>query len=413
MAKLTVVAIRNAAPREKLYRLADGSGLHVEVMPNGAKYWRLRYRYPAGGKEKMLGLGVFPDVTLAEAREAAGVARRTLANGIDPSAQRKVEKVTRGLATENTLEAITREWLELKRPDWAETYAEKVVLRFENDVFPWLGSRPIGDVAAPEILGMLKRVIERGTRDTAHRIRRTLSQVFRYAISTSRAERDPAADLKGSLPGLIKRKYPSIKDPERLGELLRAIAVYSGTYVVRAALQIAPRVFTRPGELRFAEWSEFDLVKAEWRVPGARLKGLTIHKDSAEPLIVPLATQVVEMLKELRSLTGKARYVFPGALSAKRPMSENTINAAFARMGFKGEIVGHGLRHTASTALNELRWDGDAIERQLAHKDKDAIRDIYNDAQYMAERRMMMQAWSDYLDGLRDAVHIDHQQAAA
>jgi integrase len=399
MAELTVLAVRNAKARDKSYRLAAGKGLYLQVEPTGAKYWRLKYRY--AGKQKMLGLGVFPEVSLLEARTATDEARRLLANGVDPSAQRKVQKLTQQLSVENSLKAVALEWIELKRREWAETYTAKVQLRLENDVFPWLGERPIKSITALELLGALKRIAERGTLETAHRIRRHLSQIFRYAIIDGRAERDWAADLQGALPMPMKRNFPTITDPDRIGELLRAIDAYTGTYITRAALKLAPMVFTRPGELRWAEWAEFDLKKGEWLVPGSRLKARKAHKAVAEDHVVPLSRQAVAILKELHGLTGAGRFVFPGERSAKRPMSENTINAAFARLGFKGEIVQHGLRHMASTALNEAGWAEDAIERQLAHKDKNAIRDIYNKAQYLKERREMMQAWADYLDKLR------------
>ena len=400
MSKLTVLAVRNAEPHEKMYRLPDGRGLNLQVEPNGSKYWRLRYRDPAG-KPKMLGLGVYPSMTLAQAREVAEEKRRHLANGIDPVAQRRAEKLTRAVAAENTLGAVAREWIAVKRVGWADTYTEKVELRLENDVFPWLGDRPLKDVTAPEIFAVLQRVVARGTLDTAHRIRRHLSQIFRYAIPTERADRDPAADLKDTLPELISGRFPTITEPARIGELLRAIATYTGTYIVRAALQISPRVFCRPGDLRFAEWSEMDLERGEWTVPGAKLKGRKKQKAVAPPLIIPLSRQVVAILRELRPITGRGQHVFPNAVHRGRPMSENTLNAAIARLGFKGEIVTHGYRHMASTLLNEAGWEGDWVERQLAHKDKDAVRDIYNQAQYLKGRKGMLQAWSDYLDQLQ------------
>jgi integrase len=400
MADLTALAVRNAKARDKTYRLAAGKGLYLQVEPTGAKYWRLKYRY--AGKQKMLGLGVFPDVSLSAAREAADDARKLLANGVDPSAQRKVQKITQQLSAENTLKAVALEWIGLKRQEWAETYTAKVQLRLENDVFPWLGDRPINSITALELLAVLKRIAERGTLETTHRIRRHLSQIFRYAIIDGRVERDWAADLQGALPLPLKRNFPTITDPDRIGELLRAIDAYTGTYITRAALKLAPMVFTRPGELRWAEWAEFDLNKGEWLVPGSRLKARKAQKMVAEAHVVPLSRQAMAILNDLHSLTGAGRFVFPGERSAKRPMSENTVNAAFARMGFKGEIVQHGLRHMASTALNEAGWSEDAIERQLAHKDKNAIRDIYNKAQYLKERREMMQAWADYLDKLKD-----------
>lgn len=397
--KLTVLAVRNAELREKMYRLPDGKGLNLQVEPKGAKYWRLRYRDPAG-KPKMLGLGVYPAMTLAQAREAAGEKLRQLASGIDPAAQRRAEKLARAVAAENTLEAVAREWIEVKRPSWADSYTEKVLLRLDNDVFPWLGDRPLKEITSSEIFAVLQRVVARGTLDTAHRIRRHLSQVFRYAIPTERADRDPAADLKDTLPELTTGRFPTITEPTRIGELMRAIDGYAGTYIVRAALQISPRVFCRPGDLRFAKWAEMDLARGEWVIPGARLKGRKKQKATAQPLVIPLPSQVAHILKDLRPLSGDGEFVFANNVYKGRPMSENTLNAAIARLGFKGEIVTHGYRHMASTLLNEAGWDGDWVERQLAHKDKDAIRDIYNQAQYLKGRKDMLQAWSDYLDEL-------------
>jgi hypothetical protein len=282
MADLTALAVRNAKARDKTYRLAAGKGLYLQVEPTGAKYWRLKYRY--AGKQKMLGLGVFPDVSLSAAREAADDARKLLANGVDPSAQRKVQKITQQLSTENSLKAVAMEWIELKRQEWAETYTAKVQLRLENDVFPWLGERPINSITALELLAVLKRIAERGTLETTHRIRRHLSQIFRYAIIDGRVERDWAADLQGALPLPLKRNFPTITDPDRIGELLRAIDAYTGTYITRAALKLAPMVFTRPGELRWAEWAEFDLNKGEWLVAGMLAAEVEAGLLLAEPL---------------------------------------------------------------------------------------------------------------------------------
>lgn len=402
MAELTAVAARNALPREKPYRLAAGKGLYLQVMPTGARYWRLKYR--VDGAQKMLGLGVFPDVGLAQAREARDDARRLLASGVDPSMQRKVAKVASASIAEHSLEAMAREWHAVHQHEWADSYAERIVTAFERDIFPWLGKRDVGSIEPRDLLVRLQEVQARGARETAHRLRRWLSPVFRYAIVKGAAQRDAAADLKGALAGFVTRRFPTIKDPARIGELMRAIDGYGGTHITRAALKLAPLLFTRPGELRFARWPEFDLAAGVWTVPAARMKLRKAQKLIAEPHIVPLSRQAVKILTALKPLTDGSRsgFLFPGERSADRPMSENTLNAALHTMGFKNEIVAHGFRHMASTALNEAGWGEDAIERQLAHVDANPIRGIYNQAQYLTERKKMMQAWADYLDGLRE-----------
>jgi integrase len=400
MGELTAVAVRNAKPRETMYRLAAGKGLYLQVMSTGARYWRLKYRF--AGKPRMMGVGVFPDVSLADARDARDAARKLLASGVDPSMQRRVEKLTQEVSVASSLEAIARLWHKEKAPTWVDTYSGKVLRRLEMHVFPWLGPLPIASVTAPQILATMKRIHESGTTETAHRTRNYLSQIFRFAIVSGKAERDPAADVIGAIPPSEGANFPTITDPARIGELLRAIDGYQGAYVTRYALKFAPLVFTRPGELRMAEWIEVDLAKATWTVPAVRLKMRKAKKVSADPHVVPLSQQAVKLLRDLYPLSGSGRYVFPGERDAKRPMSNNTINAALHRLGFKGEIVHHGMRHMASTALNELDWDENEIERQLAHKDKNRIRGIYNKAKYLAKRKKMMQAWADYLDELRD-----------
>lgn len=401
MADLTVLAARNAQPREKAYRLAAGKGLYLQVMPTGARYWRLKYRM--GGAQKMLGLGVFPEVSLAQAREARDAARKLVDSGVDPSIQRKVAKVANSAVAEHSLEGLAREWHELHKHEWSDTYAERIITAMERDIFPWLGARDIGTIEPRDLLVRLQAVQGRGARETAHRLRRWLSPVFRYAIVKGAAQRDAAADLEGSLAGFTTRRFPTIKDPARIGELMRAIDGYGGTNITRAALKLSPLLFTRPGELRFARWAEFDLVNGLWTVPAERMKLRKAKKLTAEPHKVPLSRQAVAILAALKPLTYGTRsgFVFPGERSADRPMSENTVNAALHTMGFKDEIVAHGFRHMASTALNEAGWSEDAIERQLAHQDKNPIRGIYNQAEYFAERKEMMQAWADYLDTLR------------
>ena len=406
MTELTVLAARNAKPRDTMYRLAAGKGLYLQVMPNGAKYWRLKYRH-LKKQPKMISLGVFPEVSLADARAERDRLRQLIATGIDPSTQRRVDRLARELASENSLEVVARAWFAQKSSDWVPSYSRGVLSRLENNVFPWLGKIPISEVTPPQILTVMQRIHERGATETAHRTRNYLSEIFRFAIRQGLAERDPAADVVGAIPQAETTHFPTLTDPVQIGQLLRAIDGYHGTYVTRYALKLAPLVFTRPGEMRYAEWSEVDLSRAVWTVPGARLKMRKAKKAKAEPHIVPLSRQAVQLLRELHALTGAGRYLFPGERSALRPMSENTINAALHALGYKGQIVTHGFRHMASTALNEAGWDEDAIERQLAHKDRNRVRGIYNKAQYLAERRKMMQAWADYLDRLRSGNVVD------
>ncbi|GLQ93434.1 tyrosine-type recombinase/integrase [Dyella acidisoli] len=413
MTELTALAARNAKPRDAMYRLAAGKGLYLQVMPNGAKYWRLKYRH-LKKQPKMISLGVFPEVSLADARVERDRLRQLIASGIDPSTQRRVDRLARELASENSLEAVARAWFAQKSSDWVPSYSRGVLSRLENNVFPWLGKIPISEVTPPQILTVMQRIHERGATETAHRTRNYLSEIFRFAIRQGLAERDPAADVIGAIPQAETAHFPTLTDPAQIGELLRAIDGYRGTYITRYALKLAPLVFTRPGEMRYAEWSEIDFSRAVWTVPGTRLKMRKAKKAKAEPHVVPLSRQAVQLLRELHALSGAGRFLFPGERSALRPMSENTVNGALHALGYKGLIVTHGFRHMASTALNEAGWAEDAIERQLAHKDKNRIRGIYNKAQYMAERRRMMQAWADYLDKLRGDVAgaILHSKAA-
>lgn len=405
---LTDTAIRKAKPREdgKARKLFDGGGLFLLVKPNGARYWRLKYRFH--GKEKLLALGVYPDVSLKSARDKRDDARKQIAAGIDPSEARKAEKAAR--SSENSFEAIAREWWSKHKPNWSESHSSRIMLRLENDVFPWIGSKPIQDITPPELLTVLRRIENRGALETAHRIHQSCGQIFRYAIATLRAERDTAADLKGALPPTNQKHHASITDPKKIGELLRAIDNYQGQFITRCALQFAPLVFVRPGELRHAEWSEIDLDKAEWRIPAEKMKMKTVH-------IVPLSTQAVAILNEIKPLTGHSKYVFPSVRTLKRPMSENTVTAALRRLGYaSGEMTGHGFRSMASTILNEQGWHRDAIERQLAHMERDSVRAAYNYAEHLPERIKMMQAWSDYLVGLKmggDIVPISSSSKSA
>ena len=387
--KLAEVSVRNAKPRDRSYKLSDGGGLHLQVNPTGSRWWRLRYTFD--GKEQMLSLGVYPAVSLRDARDRRDEARRMLAKGINPSIRRRAEQV----AASDSFEAIAREWHGKFKPRWSEGHAALILHRLQRDAFPWLGSRNIAEITAPQLLTVLRRIEHRGAVETAHRILQVCGQVFRYAVATGRAERDPSADLRGALPPSKAKHLASITDPARIGELLRAIDGYRGSFIVRCALRLSPLLFVRPGELRKAEWREFDMDAGEWRIPAARMKARAPH-------VVPLARQSLEILRELEPLTGSGHYVFPGNRSEKRPMSENTTTAALRRLGFEqGEMTAHGFRSMASTLLNEHGWNRDAIERQLAHAERDKVRAAYNYAQHLAERRKMMQAWADHLDALR------------
>ncbi|MGF6965923.1 integrase [Paraburkholderia sp. WC7.3g] len=389
---LTDAAVRNAKPTGKLYRLFDERGMYLEVSAAGGKWWRFKYRF--GGKEKRLSLGVYPAVGLKKARDRRDEARELLADGVDPGEHQKAKKAANGERAANSFEVVAREWFARQSHAWAQSHADKVIQRLEKDIFPWLGKRPISEIAAPELLGVIRRIEERGARDTAHRAMQNCGQVFRYAVATGRAERDPSADLKGALPPVRHENFASITEPERVAELLRAIDAFRGTFVVKCALQLAPLLFVRPGELRKAEWSGLDLDKAEWRY--------FVTKTKTEHL-VPLATQAVAILRDLHALTGHRTHVFPGR-DVRKPMSEAAINAALRRMGYdtKTEITGHGFRAMARTILHEeLLFKPEVIEHQLAHKVPDALGTAYNRTRFLKDRRSMMQQWADYLDALK------------
>ncbi|MDB5969058.1 MAG: integrase [Hydrocarboniphaga sp.] len=388
---LTATAIRNVKPAAKAQRLFDGGGLYLEVAPNGGKWWRLKYRF--GGKEKRISFGVFPDVSLSDAREKRDEARKLLGKGIDPGESRKALKAAVEKASDS-FEVIAREWFAKHKPNWVESHSSKVEARLERDLFPWLGMRPIASITAPDVLATLRRIEFRGALDTAHRAKQDCGAVFRYAVATGRAERDPTGDLRGALPPAKGGHFATITDPKAIGELLRATGTYSGGFVTGCALRLAPLVFVRPGELRNAEWSEVDSEKAEWRIPGEKMKMRVPH-------IVPLSEQALAVLADLRPLTGEGRYLFPSVRTGSRPMSENTVLAALRRLGYSTEqMTGHGFRAMASTLLNEQGWNKDAIERQLAHSERNRVRASYNYAEHLPERRRMMQAWADHLDAL-------------
>ena len=396
---LTDTAVKNAKPAVKPTKLYDERGLFLIVTPSGGKWWRFRYRFD--DKEKLLSLGVYPDIGLKDARQRRDDARKLLANSIDPGENRKAVKATKTERAANSFEVIAREWFSKKSQGWAASNADKIIKRLENDAFPWLGARPITEITPPELLKVLRRIEERGAVESAHRLRNYCSSIFRYAIATGRAERDASADLRGALPPSVTQHRAAITDPKAIGELLRAIDGYQGSFVTKCALRLAPLVFVRPGELRKAEWTEIDLDKAEWNIPAERMK-------MRGPHLVPLSTQAIEILRELHALTGGGRYVFPGARTNGRPMSDNAVLAALRRMGYaKDEMSGHGFRAMARTILDEvLGVRPDFIEHQLAHAVRDPNGRAYNRTAHLAERRKMMQLWSDYLDKLKAGAEV-------
>lgn len=398
---LTDAKARAAKPQEKAYRLADSGGMYLEVMPTGARYWRLKYRY--AGKEKRLALGVYPEVSLTKARAKRDSAKNMLADGIDPSAARQAAKRGAIIAAANSFEMVAREWWEYKhRREVVEAHANKNLRRLELHLFPAIGKRPIAEITPGELLLALQIVERRGTVETAHRIRTLAGQIFRYAIPSGRAARDVAADLKDALQASKATHHPAITDPEKIGPLLRAIDGYQGQgVVVSAALRLAPLLFVRPGELRAAEWSEFRLDAAEWDYKPSK---------GGRPMIVPLPLQVVALLRELHTFTGTCKLLFPSPRDVRQPISDMTLNAALDRMGYRGEMRAHGFRAMARTLLAErLNFPPEVIEMQLAHAVKDANGRAYNRTTYLEQRRVMLQTWADYLDALKTGVESSDQ----
>jgi len=390
---LTDMKVLKVKPQKKQITLFDGRGLFLLVTPHGGKLWRFKYRYE--GKEKLLALGAYPEISLSDARQRREEARTQIAHGIDPGAVRKAQKEAETTGKE-TFEVIAREWHTKFSPTWTQGHSDTIMSRLKRDLFPWIGARPINALKAPELLSVLRRVEARGALETAHRIRTIAGQVFRYAVATGRAERDPSADLKGALPQPREKHLAAITDPKEVAPLLRALDGYSGHFVVKCALRLAPLFFVRPGELRNAEWAEIDIEEAVWNIPAHKMKMKQAH-------LVPLCRQAAEILTELKEFTGKSRYVFPSDRSFARPMSNNAINAALRRMGFdKTAMTGHGFRAMARTILDEvLQVRPDYIEHQLAHAVRDPNGRAYNRTAHLAERRKMMQIWADYLDGLK------------
>jgi integrase len=395
---LTDTAIRTAKPGEKPRKLADEKGLYLLLNSNGSRWWRFDYRFES--KRKTLSMGVYPDVSLKDARDKRDEARKLLAQGVDPAEHRKAAQAARVDCLANSFEVIAREWFTKHMADKADSHKSKVLARLENDVFPWIGNRPIADIKAPELLSVVRRTESRGAIDTAHRILQNCGQIFRYAVATGRAERDPSQDLKGALPPVRQVNFASITEPAKVGELLRAIDGFKGTFHVKCALQLAPLLFVRPGELRRAKWADFDLDKATWRYH--------VTKTRTEHL-VPLPSQAVEILRELHALTGRGQFVFPNGRDPQQCMSDAAINAALRRMGYdtKTEITGHGFRAMARTILHEhLGFEPAIIEHQLAHRVPDTLGTAYNRTKFLPQRTAMMQTWADYLEKLKAGADV-------
>jgi integrase len=391
---LTDTGVRNAKPGTKPVKMFDERGLFIIISTKGGKWWRFKYRFD--DKEKLLSLGVYPDVGLKDARERRDAARKLIADGIDPGVNRKAVKAAHQDRALNSFEIVGREWYEKFSASWVPSHGTRIIRRLERDIFPHIGARPISEITPPELLAVIRRIENRGALETAHRALGNCGQVFRYAIATGRAERDQAADLRGALPPAKGTHFAAITDPTEVGRLLRTLDGYRGTLTVICALRLAPLVFVRPIELRSAEWKEFDLDAAEWRIDGSKMKMGNDH-------IVPLSTQAVTVLREIGAVTMGGRYVFPGARSDSRPMSDNAILAAMRRMEIdKEEMCGHGFRAMARTIMDEVMGiPPDLIDHQLAHAVKDANGRAYNRTAHLPARREMMQRWSDYLDQLR------------
>ncbi|WP_374972751.1 tyrosine-type recombinase/integrase [Spongiibacter marinus] len=390
--KLTATAVKEAKPKSKAYKLSDGGGLYLAVQANGAKYWRYKFRFT--GKEKLLALGVYPKVSLKDARAKHRDAQDLLEAGIDPTMQKQLNKLAALTAAENSFKAVALEWFEGQKRVWAEGHSGKVDRMMTKDLFPYLGNRPIKEITSPELLAVLRRIESRGAREAAKRTKQIAGQIFRYGVATGRCERDPSQDLNGALAPNITKHRAAVTDPKEVGPLLNALDGYQGTAVVNAALRLAPLTFVRPGELRQAKWADIDFDKAEWR--------FFVTKTHVEH-IVPLSTQAMAILRDLYPLTCNSEYIFPSARALSRPMSDNAVLAAMRRMGIeKNEMSGHGFRAMARTILDEeLHFRADYIEHQLAHNVRDAHGRAYNRTAHLPERKKMMQAWSDYLDNLK------------
>tara|TARA_R110002072_G_scaffold302817_1_gene488937 strand:- start:1867 stop:3096 length:1230 start_codon:yes stop_codon:yes gene_type:complete len=395
--KLKAAQAKGAEPREKPYKLSDGKGMFLLISPNGSKYWRLKYRF--GGKEKLLALGVYPQKSLADARSECEEARNNLSKGIDPGAKKRIKKLEDRYAGENTFKAVALEWYDTKMGEKSDSHRDRTKRLLENDLYPSLGGRPISQIKPAELLMVLRKVEARGAVDMAHRAKQTAGQVFRFAVATGRCERDPSADLRGALMSRTKKHYAAITDPADVGKLLVAIDSFAGTPIVRTALQLSPILFARPGEIRAMEWLEINWDESQWELPAGKMK-------MSQPHIVPLPTQALALLREIEKQTAhRSKYVFPSQRGASRPLSDNAVRTAMRTMGYDNDtMTPHGFRAMARTILDEvLNWRVDYIEHQLAHAVRDANGRAYNRTAHLEGRREMMQAWGDYLDGLKVA----------
>lgn len=391
---------------KKRVRLSDAGGLYLEVSPTGSKRWFWKYYH--SGKEKRLALGSYPTVRLKEAREARDDARKLVSKGSDPAKLRQLERLEAMVGSENTFEAVAREFHKTKASGWSERYATRWLERMEKDLFPWIGSVPLPDITAPMLLNVMRRIEKRGARETAHTLRKTSGQVFKYGIATGRCVRNPAPDLHGALQPVNTKHMAAVLEPKAAGDLMRAVYDYPGQPVTRAAMILSALLFQRPGNMRMMEWAEIDFDKGMWTIPAAKMKRRLDGKLNGRPHFVPLPTQAIEVLRDLKPLTGHSPYVFPSLVSIKRPMSENTVRVALRRMGFANDdMTPHGFRAMARTIMvEELDVDPDVIEAQLAHGKSGPLGDAYDRAQYMAKRRTMMQQWADYLDKLRQGADV-------
>ncbi|UOZ19241.1 tyrosine-type recombinase/integrase [Enterobacter asburiae] len=396
--KLNARQVDTAKPKDKPYKLADGGGLYLLVNPNGARYWRLKYR--VAGKEKLLALGVYPDVTLADARAKRDEAKRGIAGGIDPSEAKREEKISRELNVRNTFQEIACEWHSSKLYKWSEGYASDIMEAFNKDVFPYIGKKPISEIKPLELLNVLRRMEGRGATEKAKKVRQRCGEVFRYAIVTGRAEYNPAPDLTSAMQGHESSHYPFLNAPE-LPAFFEALSRYSGSELVVLAARLLIITGLRTGELRGATWQEIDVDAAVWEIPAERMK-------MRRPHIVPLSLQAQAIIMRIREMTGRYPYIFPGRNDPRKTMSEASINQVFKRIGYAGRVTGHGFRHTMSTILHEQGYNTAWIETQLAHVDKNSIRGTYNHAQYLDGRREMLQWYADYMDALEHRENVVH-----
>lgn len=394
---LTDTAVKNAKPKEKPYKLTDGDGLYLLIKPNGGKYWRFKYLYV--GKEKLLALGTYPEISLNDAREKRHTARKLLANGADPSSKRKEEKRRKAYNAENSFQVVAKEWFETNKSKWTPDHAERLWRRLELHMMPEIGDRPIADIKALDLLDALRKVEKRGTTETSHRLLQTCGIIFRYAVLTGRVKYNPTQDLKGALVPHRPENHPTIQAKE-LPDFFTQLELVKTTYLNKLAIKLLMLSFVRQGELRQAKWEDIDFKAKEWRLPAHTTKMRDLH-------IVPLAKQTITLLKDLEKLTGEGELLFPSQQRRRHAvMSENTINHVLHKMGYKDKLVGHGFRALASTTLNEMGFPPDVIERQLAHAERNKVRAAYNRAEYLPQRRDMMQKWADYLDGIASSSTI-------